>query len=95
MTMVMTVNLQLELSMKMKTIAACVRDLTATLTLRQIWSETVVVSAESLLIMSPAFDCIHQFLIEGNLELMRILELSSLFRTCSISIIEAKLLAQK
>lgn len=51
---VTTVSLQLALTMKMRTMAAWVRDRAMTLIFRQIWSETVVVSAASLLVMLPS-----------------------------------------
>lgn len=60
---VMTVNLQLAPSMNTKTITACVRERTTTLMFRQIWSDTVVVSADSLLVMSPASKAASSYMI--------------------------------
>ena len=53
---VTTVSLQLALTMKMRTMAAWVRERAMTLMFRQIWSETVVVSAASLLVMLPSIN---------------------------------------
>ena len=50
---VITVSLQDACTMKTSTMAACVIERTTTFTFRQIWSATVVVSAASLLVISP------------------------------------------
>ena len=51
---VMTVRRQLACTIKTSTIIACVMERTTTFTFKQIWSATVVVSAASLLVISPA-----------------------------------------
>lgn len=51
---VMIVRRQLALNMNTSTMAACVRLRSPTFRFRQIWSDTVVVSADSLLVISPA-----------------------------------------
>lgn len=51
---VMTERRQDALNMNTSTIAACVSERSPTLRFRQIWSATVVVSADSRLVISPA-----------------------------------------
>lgn len=51
---VMIVRRQLALNMNTSTMAACVRLRNPTFRFRQIWSDTVVVSADSRLVISPA-----------------------------------------
>lgn len=53
MTNVTTVRRQEAVNMKASTMAAWVAERSMTLRLRQIWSDTVVVSADSRLVISP------------------------------------------
>ena len=57
---VMMVRRQLALNMNTSTIAAWVSERRPTFRFRQIWSDTVVVSADSLLVISPAKYSLHQ-----------------------------------
>ena len=57
---VMMVRRQLALNMNTNTIVAWVSERRPTFRFRQIWSDTVVVSADSLLVISPAEYNRHQ-----------------------------------
>ena len=81
---VMTVSLQLAWNMNTSTMAAWVRERTTTLMFKQIWSETVVVSADNLLVISPARSRLSELLLSRTYNQHRMPLLAALHcRSCN------------